>query len=86
MESSFNPKAQERIEELIHILQYELVKKRLKEWYATKDDDLLTGMWIIATQQYPDTDLTGSEAWTSNNLRGLAEFRTTYIPLRPGGR
>ena len=57
-ESSFNPKAQERIEELIHILQYELVKKRLKKWYATADHDLLTGMWIIATYQYPDTDLT----------------------------
>ncbi len=57
-ESCFNPKAQERIEELIHILQFELVKDRLKEWYATKDHDLLTGMWIMSTYQYPDTDLT----------------------------
>ncbi|GAB1444549.1 MAG: transglutaminase family protein [Cyclobacteriaceae bacterium] len=57
-ENCFNAKAQERIEELIHVLQYELVKNRLQEWYATKDRDLLTGMWILSTYQYPDADLT----------------------------
>ncbi|HNP96922.1 MAG TPA: transglutaminase-like domain-containing protein [Cyclobacteriaceae bacterium] len=57
-ESSFNPKVQRRIEELIHTLQYELVKKRLKDWYASEDKDLLTGMWIVSTYQYPDTELT----------------------------
>ncbi|MGE0588503.1 MAG: transglutaminase-like domain-containing protein [Cyclobacteriaceae bacterium] len=57
-ESSFNPKVQQRIEELIHTLQYELVKKRLKDWYASADKDLLTGMWIVSTYQYPDTELT----------------------------
>lgn len=57
-ENSFNPKVQERIEELIHTLQYELVKKRIREWYASKDHDLLTGMWILSTYQYPDTELT----------------------------
>lgn len=57
-ESSFNPKVQQRIEELIHTLQYELVKKRLKDWYASEDKDLLTGMWIVSTYQYPDTELT----------------------------
>lgn len=56
-ESSFNPKAQQRIEDLIHVLQYDLVKERLKEWYASKDHDLLTGMWIVSTYQYPDTEL-----------------------------
>jgi regulator of sirC expression with transglutaminase-like and TPR domain len=56
-ESTFNPVVQQRIEELIHTLQYDLVKERLKNWYASKDQDLLTGMWIIATYQYPDIDL-----------------------------
>ena len=56
-ESCFNPIAQQRIEDLIHVLQYDLVKERLKEWYASKDHDLLTGMWIVSTYQYPDTDL-----------------------------
>lgn len=56
-ESSFNPVVQQRIEELIHVLQYDLVKKRLQEWYASEEKDLLTGMWIVTTYQYPDTEL-----------------------------
>lgn len=56
-EVSFNPVVQKRIEEIIHTLQYELVKERLREWYKSKDQDLLTGMWIVATYQYPDIEL-----------------------------
>jgi len=56
-ESNFNPAVQQRIENLIHTLQYELVKERLKAWYAGQEQDLLTGMWIVATYQYPDLEL-----------------------------
>lgn len=56
-ENNFNPYVQRRIEELIHALQYELLKKRLKEWYEGDEQDLLTGMWLVATYQYPDIEL-----------------------------
>ena len=56
-ESNFNPSVQQRIEDLIHTLQYELLKGRLTDWYNGKDQDLLTGMWIVATYQYPDIEL-----------------------------
>jgi len=56
-ESNLNPSVQSRIEELIHTLQYELVKERLKRWYESKEQDLFTGMWIVATYQYPDIEL-----------------------------
>jgi regulator of sirC expression with transglutaminase-like and TPR domain len=56
-ESNFNPQVQRRIEDLIHALQYELLKDRIKEWYASPDQDLLTGMWLVATYQYPDLEL-----------------------------
>ncbi len=56
-ESNFNPEVQRRIEELIHILQYELLKERIKDWYESNDQDLLTGMWLVATYQYPDYEL-----------------------------
>lgn len=56
-ESSFSPDVQRRIEELIHILQYELLKERFKKWYESDDQDLLTGMWLVATYQYPDLEL-----------------------------
>jgi regulator of sirC expression with transglutaminase-like and TPR domain len=56
-ESNFNPQVQRRIEELIHTLQYELLKERILSWYTSEDQDLLTGMWLIATYQYPDLEL-----------------------------
>lgn len=56
-ESNFNPSVQRRIEELIHDLQYELLKDRIKDWYDSKDQDLLTGLWLVATYQYPDLEL-----------------------------
>lgn len=56
-ENSFNPVVQQRIEDLIHTLQYDLVKERLSDWYSGKEQDLLTGMWIIATYQYPEIEL-----------------------------
>lgn len=56
-ENNFNPLVQRRIEELIHDLQYELLKFRIQEWYGSKDQDLLTGLWLIATYQYPDLEI-----------------------------
>ncbi len=56
-ESNMNPTVQNRIEELIHTLQYELTRERLKNWYESNDHDLLVGMWIIATYQYPDIEI-----------------------------
>lgn len=56
-ETSFSPQVQRRIEELIHTLQYELLKDRIREWYASDEKDLLTGMWLVTTYQYPDIEL-----------------------------
>jgi regulator of sirC expression with transglutaminase-like and TPR domain len=56
-ENTFNPLVQRKIENLIHDLQYELLKHRIAEWYESRDQDLLTGLWLIATFQYPDLEL-----------------------------
>ncbi len=56
-EDSFNPQVQEKIEFLIHDLQFEQLKHRMETWYASEDHDLLTGMWLVATYQYPDLEL-----------------------------
>lgn len=55
-ENSFNPDIQKEIEELVHDLQFSLLKARLKDWRDTDDRDLLTGLWIINTYQYPDLE------------------------------
>ena len=56
-ESSLNPDVQRRIEDLVHTLQFELLKTRLYEWFQKEDADLLEGMWLVATYQYPDLEL-----------------------------
>jgi len=55
--AGFNPKVQRRIEELVHELQLEVVLERLGNWYHGGAIDLLEGLWIIATYQYPDLSL-----------------------------
>lgn len=56
-ENNFNAQVQRKIEELIHVLQYELLKERMATWYASEEQDLLEGMWLVATYQYPDLEL-----------------------------
>jgi len=56
-ERSLNPALQERLEDMIHSMQFQLLKERLKAWYSGPEKDLLTGMWVVATYQYPDLEL-----------------------------
>src|SRR5690606_22731384 len=85
-ETSFNPEVQKEIEDLVHDLQFSLVKTRLAEWRDTEDKDLLTGLWILNTYQYPDLDFAKLnaemhqiyfEVWTSfkNDLQPYEQVR-----------
>jgi regulator of sirC expression with transglutaminase-like and TPR domain len=56
-ESSFSPTLQRKIEELVHTLQFDQLKVRLREWVERGAEDLLEGAWILATYQYPDIEL-----------------------------
>jgi regulator of sirC expression with transglutaminase-like and TPR domain len=56
-EGSFSPVIQRKIEELIHELQLRVMIERLQAWKNGGALDLLEGMWIIATYQYPDLSL-----------------------------
>jgi len=55
-EESFSPTTQSRIENLIHTLQFRLISDRLIHWKESESDDLLKGMWVIATYLYPDLE------------------------------
>ncbi|WP_373496333.1 transglutaminase-like domain-containing protein [Aquiflexum sp.] len=55
-ENSFNPEIQKEIEELVHDLQFFQLKERLIDWRDSPEQDLLTGLWIINTYQYPDLE------------------------------
>jgi regulator of sirC expression with transglutaminase-like and TPR domain len=73
-ETNFNPLVQKRIEILIHRIQYAGLVERLTSWKDSGGEDLLEGMWLVATYQYPDLDKQKVkadfeqlfyEAWTS---------------------
>lgn len=56
-ESSLSPLMQKKLEDLIHDLQYNAFFERLLSWRNTGSEDLLEGMWAIATYQYPELSL-----------------------------
>ncbi len=47
---------QDRIENLIHDIQFEAVKHQLNTWLQSADKDLLQGAMVIAKYQYPGLD------------------------------
>ncbi|MCU0430450.1 MAG: transglutaminase-like domain-containing protein [Cytophagaceae bacterium] len=55
-EKNFNPLVQKRIEDLVHNLHFDLLLSRLRIWHQEGCLDLLEGMWLVATYQYPDLD------------------------------
>ncbi|MCS6973770.1 MAG: transglutaminase-like domain-containing protein [Cyclobacteriaceae bacterium] len=56
-EANFNPRVQRKIENLIHDLHLNWLREQFLAWYRSPDQDLLTGMWLVAVYQYPDLNL-----------------------------
>ena len=55
-EEAFDPIQQERIANLVHEIQFGIVKKDLQLWHQGGAFDLLRGILIINRYQYPDLD------------------------------
>ncbi len=55
-ESSFDSVLQQRIEELIHHIQFEQLSLRLEGWFDDGGQDLLEGVLLVNRYQYPDLD------------------------------
>ncbi|OFX18327.1 MAG: hypothetical protein A2033_00635 [Bacteroidetes bacterium GWA2_31_9] len=55
-EQSINEGFQEKVENIIQSIQFQLVKDSLKELVASDDFDLLKGAYWISRYQYPDLD------------------------------
>lgn len=72
-----SPVFQKRIEELIHDLQFNSVKDSISIWKEGGGIDLLEGMWIVATYQYPD--------YSFEKLKGEIEqiFYEIWIEFKP---
>ncbi len=55
-EQSLDTKLQERIENIVHTIQFNNVKEDLNLWYQSGAFDLLQGALVINRYQYPDLD------------------------------
>ena len=55
-EEAFDPIQAERIANLVHEIQFGIVKEELKLWYQGGSFDLLQGVLTINKYQYPDLD------------------------------
>lgn len=55
-EQAFGPVQQERIANLVHEIQFGIVKNDLRLWHQSGAFDLLQGILVINRYQYPDLD------------------------------
>lgn len=87
-ESNFNPIVQKRIEDLIHTVQFSQLKNKLKSWKDGGFMDLLEGMWLISTYQYPDLEYEKLkadfeqlyfEAWTEIKIETEHPYETIKL-------
>ncbi|MGE0560736.1 MAG: transglutaminase-like domain-containing protein [Flavobacteriales bacterium] len=85
-ETSFNQLLQQRIENIIHFLQFSSIKNSLELWNKTPNKNLLDGALIIAKYQYPDLnsdninqyiDKLTQEVWLelADNLTALEKIK-----------
>ena len=55
-EHSFDTLIQNRIENIIHQIQFDIIKDALRDWSHPDRQNLLEGALLIARYQYPDVD------------------------------
>ncbi len=55
-EESPDPELQERIEELIHRIQYDNLTAEFKAWAEGEEHDLFMGYYLVSKYRYPDLD------------------------------
>jgi regulator of sirC expression with transglutaminase-like and TPR domain len=61
-EASANISLQERIENVILLIQREVIRKELKDWSDCRGDRLIYGAYLIAKSQYPDLQFSEIES------------------------
>ncbi|WP_252737026.1 MULTISPECIES: transglutaminase-like domain-containing protein [Reichenbachiella] len=83
MKNSLIPYVRVKIEDIIHELQYELLKERFVEWKEDGAEDLLEGMMLVANYQYPDLNM----GYLTRKLEQFyyeawKEFNGEYTPIQ----
>jgi regulator of sirC expression with transglutaminase-like and TPR domain len=81
-EQNFNPVVQKRIEDIIHLLQFILLEDRIMQWKETGGKDLMEGMWLVSTYQYPDLEYsTIKNAMEQIYYEAWLEMKPDLLPI-----
>jgi len=85
-ENSFNAVLQERIEQVIHQIQFQSVVRDLKEWKLNPSPNLLDAAVIIAHYQYSDLDKTFINNFIDQLTQDIwIELNASYTALEKVG-
>ncbi len=85
-ESSLDQNLQEKIEDLIQLIQFNYVKAEFRQWLNNGAEDLLYGAYLVARYQYPElyfseieeqVEILRKDAWIelNENLTALEKIR-----------
>ncbi|MCI0921711.1 transglutaminase-like domain-containing protein [Sphingobacterium rhinopitheci] len=55
-ETSFDPLSQNRVENIIHKIQFDQIQNEIQLWALQNQEDLLEGLLIVNRYQYPNLD------------------------------
>ncbi len=81
-ETSFDELVQNRIELIIHQIQLNDTKNRIKTWANQKTLDLFNGIFLISRYQYPELKLKPIEVQLENIRKDIwIEFRNSLTSL-----
>jgi hypothetical protein len=72
-----NPHKSERIEHMIHNIQFEVLKKALSNWMQSEEKNLLEGVYLICKYQYPDLKI------SALNDRLLEIKQAVWLEINP---
>ena len=80
-EKIFNPVIQKKLEDIIHLMQFNRLQNRLILWKNSASQDLLEGMWLAATYLYPDLEFRKLKSDLEQIFYDVwLEFKTDVLP------
>jgi len=80
-ETIFNPVIQKKLEDIIHSMQFNRLLFRLTNWKDSENQDLLEGLWLVATYLYPDLDYSKLKSELEQVFYDVwLEFKTDVLP------
>lgn len=83
MSQSLIPHVREKIEDIVHDLQFELQLEKLTEWKNSGGEDLLEGMMYVANYQYPDLNIEYlSRKLEQYYYEAWKEFNGEFTPIQ----